>query len=67
MMLPQCLKCKHLLPRGPGELMHCSAFPDEIPSSILKNEHDHRAPYPGDNGIRFEPVAAGKPVKTKAK
>ncbi len=67
MMLPQCLKCRHLLPRESGELMHCSAFPEEIPVAILKNLHNHCEPYPGDSGIRFEPVAIAKPVKSKTK
>ena len=66
MMLPQCLRCRHLLPRVP-ELMHCSAYPAGIPVAILKNQHDHREPYPGDNGIRFELVETAKPVKSKAK
>jgi hypothetical protein len=43
--------------------MHCSAVPEEIPSAILINLHNHRKPYPGDNGIRFEPVpAANRPT-----
>lgn len=32
----------------------CAAFPDGIPEQILSNLADHRAPYPGDHGIRWE-------------
>ena len=38
----------------------CQAFPDGIPEKILFMEHDHREPYKGDNGIRFEPVKEPK-------
>ncbi len=54
MMPPQCFNCKHLARFRPGELSHCAAFPDEIPDDIFRNRHDHRQPYPGDHGIRFE-------------
>ena len=67
---PYCFinKCKHfefpekqILP-GPEEpsdnyRYFCIAFPDGIPEEILLGEHDHKTPYPGDNGIRFEPKA----------
>ena len=45
----QCEKCKH--GRVPGK---CDAFPDGVPLEIAAGEHDHRVPFPGDNGIRFE-------------
>jgi len=35
--------------------MHCTAFPEGIPDPILLMDHDHRHPYQGDNGIRYEP------------
>jgi len=47
---PICNRCHHY--RGYGK---CAAFPDRIPDAILDDEHDHHKPYPGDNGIRFEP------------
>jgi hypothetical protein len=32
----------------------CRAFPDGIPRDIIRHEFDHRNPYPGDRGIRYE-------------
>ena len=47
----QCITCKHYL----GAIT-CEAYPDEIPFEIVSGDHDHTQPYPGDNGIRFEPI-----------
>jgi hypothetical protein len=47
--------------------MRCTAYPEEIPSAILKNLHDHREPYPDDNGVRFEPSIRTKAAKPKVK
>lgn len=46
----QCVECRHYL-----EDHRCSAF-EHIPVEIFLGEHDHREPYEGDNGIRFEPL-----------
>jgi len=45
----QCMNCKYA-----KDGRECEAF-DWIPDEILTGEHDHRNPYPGDKGIRFEP------------
>jgi hypothetical protein len=54
---PVCSLCRHLRLR---EGRTCAAFlePDSIPLPIWLGEHDHQVPYPGDRGIRFEPVDA---------
>ncbi len=51
LQVSQCAHCRHW-----REGAKCSAFPRGIPLSILTNDSDHRKPYPGDNGIRFDPV-----------
>jgi hypothetical protein len=33
---------------------YCEAFPEEIPDEIYRGGFDHRNPYEGDRGIRFE-------------
>ena len=46
-----CYKCKHLN----KDNVSCDAFPDVIPQDIIAGVIDHRKPFPGDNGILFEP------------
>jgi hypothetical protein len=52
---PVCEDCRHRI--GFGRLA-CAAFPDRIPEQIWNGERDHRTPFPGDRGIRFEPMSA---------
>ena len=54
-MLPHisCATCRHLHLDGKRE---CEAYPVEIPIVIQIGEHNHRKPYKGDQGIRYEKV-----------
>ena len=55
---PMCLSCRHFdagTPTEVGGQPKCVAFPAGIPSSIYWDGRiDHRQPWPGDGGIRFE-------------
>jgi hypothetical protein len=52
-----CLQCKHFDRAGFGRgEPRCDAFPTVIPAEIQFADHDHREPFPGDQGIRFEPT-----------
>lgn len=48
----QCANCKH---KALGNTT-CAAFPIAIPDKILSGHFDHRFPFEGDGGIRFDPV-----------
>jgi hypothetical protein len=50
---PLCLVCRHLRLGHSGRLA-CRGFPDGIPRALLEGRADHREPYPGDNGVRFQ-------------
>lgn len=50
---PVCMYCKHLR-LEPWRT--CAAFADRIPDAIWTGENDHREPWPGDGGVRFEEV-----------
>jgi len=55
----QCSICSHFLEPEAGKSRflaepRCEAFPDGIPYEIQENWFDHRKPFEGDNGIRFE-------------
>lgn len=50
---PVCYECKHFIDNI--DKPQCAAF-DVIPMPIWDGTNDHRQPFPGDNGIQFEPV-----------
>lgn len=49
----QCISCKWFIGE-PAPLM-CFAYPDGIPPEIMDGTVDHRQPYLGDMGLRWEP------------
>jgi hypothetical protein len=39
---------------------YCDAFPDRVPGEIYTGGFDHRQPFEGDHGIRFEQRPGGE-------
>lgn len=51
---PICVYCRHLVRPINWDKPRCEAFPGGIPQAIIENERDHREPYQGDDGVRFD-------------
>ncbi|WP_229402490.1 hypothetical protein [Micromonospora okii] len=56
LLASQCWSCRHYVSGLFGAVgrPHCAAFPEGIPHEVIRGSVDHREPYPGDNGIRWE-------------
>jgi len=52
---PVCNSCKHFHLED-IKINSCDAFPEGIPEEIWRGDNDHKKPYPGDNGIQYEPI-----------
>lgn len=52
----QCHACRHRT-----SATRCAAFPLGIPRVIRNGEVDHTSPFPGDEGVIFEPRLDGAP------
>ncbi len=54
--VPVCFKCRHYQGyQEQSRWYRCAAYPDGIPKDIILARNSHLEPYPGDNGIQFEP------------
>ncbi len=59
MSAPMCVFCRYYSRAATrSDRSACAAFPQRIPADIFEEYADHRLPYPGDKGIRFEPIHA---------
>lgn len=60
---PLCMNCVHYRGLARTRPRQCTAFGDgDIPLAIWLEGFDHRHPYPGDGGIRFEPKDPSVPL-----
>lgn len=62
--VPMCAACVHLIsePKMSGEKPTCTAFPGGIPLRIYYERGDHRKPWPGDDGVRFQQDPSKPPL-----
>jgi hypothetical protein len=54
-----CSLCARFWGDRPG--FTCDAFATGIPEAILEMRHDHRRPYPGDDGMLFQAAPGMEP------
>lgn len=66
---PVCMSCTHwsIVEAVPFPKFHCDGFGEHIPAEIWSGKHDHKTPYEGDHGVRFElQVEPRKPKRLPA-
>jgi len=54
-----CWACRRLREESvsdPVQTGTCDAYPLGIPLEIFVGGVDHRSPFPGDNGLQFDPI-----------
>ena len=56
-----CTWCTHLRLSADPDRLGCDAFPSGIPDELWNARSIHDAPYPGDHGITFDPIAGAEP------
>ena len=52
-LTPYCATCSRF-DKLDFDKPSCEAYPVKIPDKIFLERFDHRKPFPGDNGIRYE-------------
>lgn len=54
---PSCGSCRHfdLVKFQENKEFRCVAYPNGIPEHLYLGYHDHKTPYPGDQGIQYQP------------
>jgi len=52
----QCMGCKRLKRDALPYSYLCEAFPDGIPDAIVFGDHDHAEHFPGDHGLKLDPI-----------
>lgn len=52
----KCETCKYYDIYNDKNYATCKVFPEGIPPEIFREDVDHKKPYPGDNGIQYEPI-----------
>ena len=57
----QCQTCRHFN-QWSRKKPRCTAYQDLIPLKIFYGKHDHHYPYPGDEGILYEPIEKTTPT-----
>lgn len=51
-----CENCRRYAGVLQSGIEGCDAYPAGIPAAILTAAADHRLPYAGDRGLRYDPI-----------
>jgi DNA topoisomerase I len=58
-LVPICFTCRRFVGIASTDGFVCDAYPERIPTAILASVVDHRRPFEGDHGLRYEARGTG--------